>query len=104
MKVVSANVLDKNEKCVNFVEMTVPDETVLTTAKALFQDSGQPFRCAQCFDEHNFDGALFAHQKVFNWDGSTVSYKGKEYAQSSEMSKPLGEDEFTIKVVPGVSE
>jgi hypothetical protein len=99
MKVVSANVLDKNEKCVNFVEITVPDSLELTTAKELFQDIGQPFRCAQCFDEHNFEGALFTHQKVFNWNGDTTTYKDTTYATSSEMSKPLGEDEFTIKVV-----
>ena len=98
MQIVSANVLDKNEKCVNFVEMTVPDEVELTTAKALFQKMGQPYHCRQCSEGHGFEGALFAHQKVIAWNGETEETPKGKVAVSREWSKPLGEDEFTIKV------
>jgi hypothetical protein len=98
MKVVSANVLDKNEKCVNFVEMTVPDEVELTTAKDLFQAEGQPYRCSHCFDEHTFEGALFAHQKVINWNGESEQTKKGTVAVVREWSKPLGTDEFVMTV------
>lgn len=101
MQIVSANVLDKNEKCINFVEIGVPDEVVLTTAKDLFQTEGQPYRCSRCFEEHTFDGALFAHQKVIAWDGTTATY-GKNQdgtvADVREWSKPLGKDEFMVTV------
>lgn len=98
MQIVSANVLDKNEKCINFVEITVPDDIALTTAKALFQEEGQPFRCQHCFDEHTFDGALFAHQKVINWNGESEETKKGPIAVVREWSKPLGTDEFTMTV------
>lgn len=105
MQIVSANVFYEPTNCIKFVQITVPDDTVFTTARDLFTKEWGEYSCNNCTKEHSFDEVLFSNQRVVQWDGKTSTIRHKDgttgqVIDSNEFSKPCGEDEFSVKVTP----
>ena len=97
MQVVNAHVLDKNEKCITHFQTVMPDDPEILDVKSFLIGDIKTYRCAVCFDEHQFKDALFAHQKTNWWDGLDPTLPE---AKPMHLSVQRGEDEFTVKVIP----